>query len=47
MITIYKNESLTIDICYNYAYFEVLGLTKEEFEELEKYYGSLEDNEDK
>lgn len=45
MITIYKNESLTIDICYNYAYFEVFGLTNEEFRELEKYYGSLEESE--
>lgn len=46
MMTIYKNESLTIDICYNYAYFEVFGLTNEEFKELEKYYDSLKDRED-
>lgn len=46
MITIYKNESLTIEICYNYAYFEVFGLTNEEFKELEKYYDSLENSED-
>lgn len=46
MMTIYKDESLTIDICYNYAYFEVFGLNHEEFRELEKYYDSLEDSED-
>lgn len=41
MITIYKDKSLTINICYNYAYFEVFGLTNKEFKELEKYYDSL------
>ena len=45
MMTIYKDESISIDICYNYAYFEVFGLTKEEFRELEKYYNSLEEKE--
>lgn len=45
-ITIYKDESLTIDICYNYAYFEVFGLTNKEFRELEKYYDSLEESEE-
>lgn len=45
MITIYKNESLTIDICYKYTYFEIYGLTNEEFRELEKYYNSLEESE--
>lgn len=45
MITIYKDESLKIDICYNYAYFEVFGLTNKEFKELEKYYDSLEKEE--
>lgn len=45
MITIYKDEGLKIDICYNYAYFEVFGLTSKEFKELEKYYDSLEKEE--
>lgn len=45
MITIYKDEGLTIDICYNYAYFEVFGLPYEDFIELEKYYNSLEESE--
>ncbi len=46
MMTIYEDERLTIDICYNYAYFEVFGLTNEEFKELRKYYDSLKDRED-
>jgi len=41
MTTIYDNEGLTIDICYNWAYFEVFGLNHAEFEELAKYYNSL------
>lgn len=45
MITIYKDEGLKIDICYNYAYFEVFGLTNKEFKELAKYYDSLEKEE--
>ena len=42
MVTIYEDNGLTIDICYNWAYFEVFGLTDEEFKELEQYYGELE-----
>lgn len=42
METIYEDEGLTIDICYYWSYFEVFGLSKAEFEELEEYYGSLE-----
>lgn len=45
METIYKGEGLTIDICYGYEYFEVFGLSGEEFEELEDYYCSLEESE--
>ena len=41
MITIYKDNNLTIDICYDYAYFEVFGLSKDEFNELEKFYSTL------
>lgn len=40
-ITIYEGEGLTIDVCYDYAYFEVFGLSDAEFLELEKYYDSL------
>ncbi len=46
----YDDSGLRIDICYEYSYFEVFGLTKEEFAELSEYYGELlleEDEEDK
>lgn len=39
--TLYEKDGLTIDICLYYGYFEVLGLSDIEFEELEKYYESL------
>ena len=40
MDTIYDNEELglTIDICFGYEYFEVFGLTDEEFKAVNKYY---------
>ena len=41
MNNIYDSEDLTIDICYGWMYFEVFGLTDNEFAELEKYYKSL------
>ena len=41
MYTIYDSDDLTIDICYRYAYFEVFGLTDNDFAELEKYYRLL------
>lgn len=41
METLYDSDDLTIDICYFWMYFEVFGLTVEEFEILEKYYNSL------
>lgn len=41
MYTIYEDEDLTIDICYEYSYFEVFGLTVDEEIELEDYYYSL------
>jgi len=41
METLYDSDDLTIDICYFWMYFEVFGLTKEEFEILERYYNSL------
>ena len=45
MGTIYEDANLTIDICYHYSYFEVFGLSDAEFEELERYYDSLEESE--
>ena len=41
MTNIYEDGSITIDICYFWEYFEVFGLTREEFAELEKYYEKL------
>ena len=41
MHTIYEDEELTIDICYAYGYFEVFGLSEEEFNELYCFYESL------
>ena len=44
MTTIYDKDGLTIDICYAWSYFEVFGLTDEDFEELALYYGELQAN---
>lgn len=41
MTTIYTDGELTIDICYTWSYFEVFGLSDDEFTELEKYYSKL------
>lgn len=41
MEMLYEDDELRIDICRHYSYFEVLGLSQEEFEELEKYYHEL------
>lgn len=39
---LYNDGELQIDICYPYRYYEVFGLSCDEFEELEAYYNSLE-----
>ena len=41
MTCIYYKDGLQVDICYGYGYFEVFGLSNEEFENLEKYYEDL------
>ena len=41
MINLYDDGDLVIDICYNYSYFEVFGLSNKEFADLEKYYSEL------
>ena len=43
MTTIYEDNDFTIDICYGWAYFEVFGLSNEDFEELLTFYNDLED----
>lgn len=42
MITIYRKDGLTIDICRRWAYFEVFGLSADEFKELETLYENLQ-----
>lgn len=42
MVTLYDKDGLTIDICYYYSYFEVFGLSNEEFQELSNFYRNLE-----
>lgn len=41
MTCIYYEDGLQVDICYRYEYFEVFGLSDEEFETLEKYYDRI------
>lgn len=41
MRTIFNEDGLIIDICDDWGYFEVFGLTSEEFLELKKFYESL------
>lgn len=41
MNTVYDEDGLTIDICYDWSYFEVFGLSVEDFLELKEFYGSL------
>jgi len=42
METLYEESDVIIDICRPYEYFEVFGLSEEEFSELEKFYMDLE-----
>ena len=46
MATIWEEDGVTIDICYNYSYFEVFGLTEEEENELSRFYASMEGADD-
>ena len=41
MNTIYHEDGLTIDICYYYSYFEVFGLSDEDFAKLKEFYDLL------
>jgi len=41
METLYTDSEVVIDICRPYEYFEVFGLSEEEFSELEKFYNNL------
>ena len=46
MTTLYDKDGLQVDICYPECYFEVFGLTDDEFAELEKYYKSFDRDEE-
>lgn len=46
MTTVYRGNELVINICYYYSYFEVFGLSKAEFKELEKFYNTLDSEEE-
>lgn len=41
METIYDEAGIIIDLCHDYGYFEVFGLTNEEFREVESFYKEL------
>ncbi len=47
MTTVYEDDDLCIDICYGYSYFEVFGLSDNEFEGLAKFYEMLGEQEAK
>ena len=42
MVTLYDSDGLVIKLCYEWAYFEVFGLTNDEFAKLREYYKSLQ-----
>lgn len=41
MVTRYVDDDIKIDVCPGWSYFEVFGLTDEEFRELKDFYESL------
>jgi len=45
MTNIYNDNDLVIDICYEWSYFKVFGLSDDEFNELEKFYYTLDKEE--
>lgn len=41
MSNLFEGKYFTLDICYDWFYFEVFGTTEEEFETLKKFYDEL------
>lgn len=41
METIYDEAGVRIELCHNWGYFEVFGLTNKEFLEVESFYKDL------
>ena len=44
MDTIYNEDGIQIDICYNYSYFEIFGLSYDEQIAMNNFYRDLEDD---
>lgn len=44
MDTIYNEDDIQIDICYDHCYFEVFGLSVEEQITMKHFYQDLEDD---
>ena len=42
MTTLYADGKFIIDICYTWSYFEVFGLSDDEFTELVRYYNEID-----
>ena len=45
MDALYDDGELRIDICYYYSYFEVFGLSHNDFVELKRFYDMLSEEE--
>lgn len=45
MTNIYNDNGLAIDICYRWSYFEVFGLSDDEFNKLKEFYNTLDKEE--
>lgn len=46
MVTLYNKGDVTIDICYDYSYFEIFGLTLEEEDEIMSIYKDLQEDDE-
>lgn len=44
MTNIFRQDGIDVDICYDYEYFEIFGLTKEEQIEIERFYCHLNES---
>lgn len=40
MENVYFKDKIAVDICYKYGYFEVFGLSDEEFDSLANYFSN-------
>lgn len=46
MSNIFIGKYFKVDLCFYYSYFEIFGTNENEFNELKKYYGKLEEEVD-